>query len=155
MPIMPITGKWFNELNSWMDVEVSGNTINGIYHNSAGLAAGDYLFSGVIDSAPKGSNQSVAWAVTWIRMDDGMNFHCVTSWSGQYQLIYDKVTEEDVETITSEWLLTMAIDPDDDWESTKIGHDVFTRTPPSEALVKARLKAGPRSHPNKKAEKTR
>lgn len=138
---MPLTGKWFNELGSSMVISLSGNTIKGTYTNAAGSAAGDYDFLGVVEPAPTGTNQAVAWVVTWVRKSDKKNVHSVTAWSGQYQLI------DDEETITAEWLLTAETDPADDWSSTTIGQDVFKRNPPVAKLVKKRLKLSAWSHP--------
>jgi hypothetical protein len=139
--IMPITGKWYNELGSSMEVALSGNLIRGNYSNAAGQAEGDYDYFGVVEPDPTGTNQAVAWVVTWVRKSDQKNFHSVTSWSGQYQLIHDR------ETITAEWLLTSETDPTDDWSSTTVGHDVFRREPPAKEFVERRLRLSAWSHP--------
>jgi hypothetical protein len=124
-----------------MEVVFSENSIRGTYTNAAGQAAGDYEFLGVIEPEPTGTNQAVAWVVTWIRKSDQKNFHSVTSWSGQYQLI------DDNETITAEWLLTSETDPTDDWSSTTVGHDIFRREPPPAGFVERRLRLSSWSHP--------
>lgn len=146
---MALDGTWYNELNSYLTIKTNGNVISGVYHNEAGQAKGDYNFIGVIEPAPLDSNQAIAWVVTWVRQSDNKNFHSVTAWSGQYQLIGNPQTGQPVETIVAEWLLTSETAPDADWASTNVGHDVFTRTPPTPAAVEARLKLTAWSHPRK------
>jgi hypothetical protein len=104
---------------------------------------GDFDLSGVIEPSPKDTNQVLAWVVTWVRKTDQHNFHSVTAWSGQYQMI------DEVETITAEWLLTVETTPDADWASTNVGQDVFTRTKPDAAAISKRLKLSSWSHPKK------
>jgi hypothetical protein len=150
---MAIDGTWYNELNSSVNVQLNGNVISGIYHNEAGQAKGDYNFSGLVEPSPLDSNQAVSWVVTWVRLGDNKNFHSVTAWSGQYQLVNNPQTGQPMEVISAEWLLTSETTPDADWASTNIGHDVFTRTPPSSAAVVARLKMSAWSHPRKEIQK--
>ena len=140
---MSINGIWYNELGSSMSVTINGNTISGTYSNAAGQAAGEYDFIGVLEPSPVNTNQALAWVVTWVRKADQKNFHSVTAWSGQYQLI------QGIETITTEWLMTAETTPDADWASTNVGHDVFTRAKPSAETVSKRLKLSSWSHPKK------
>jgi avidin family protein len=138
---MSLEGNWYNELNSSMKLEVNGNVITGVYTNAAGQATGDFKLYGVIEPSPVDSNQVLAWVVTWVRLSDGKNFHSVTAWSGQYQSI------DQQEVLTTEWLLTSETDPNDDWASTMVGHDVFTRTVPASGTITKRLKLSAWSHP--------
>jgi hypothetical protein len=65
----------------------------------------------------------------------------VTGWSGQYQII------DGQETIVAMWLLTIQQRPADDWKSTLVGRDTFTRAAPSPAQVEAYARMYPWSHP--------
>ena len=145
-----ISGKWYNELNSWMEIQVQGNILTGKYHGSAGPAGGDFKLSGVIDGSPMDSSQALAWVVTWIRSTDGQNFHAVTAWSGFYQRITNPKTRATADSLAAQWFLTSKSDPGDPWPSTKVGHDVFFRAPTSEPMVQRRMKWSARSHPGGK-----
>jgi hypothetical protein len=46
-------------------------------------------------------------------------------------------------------LLTHETGPDQDWKSTLVGTDIFTRKPPVEVEVKKAVKQGDWSHPTK------
>lgn len=146
---MSLGGKWYNELNSSIDIQIGeDNTISGIYHNAAGAAKGDYNFTGVVEPVPPGdTNQAIAWVVTWVRLSDGAKFQSVTAWSGQYQLVKDNETNQTVEKITALWLLTVETVPDQDWKSTQVGQDVFTRIPAHPETVKKHLDTSAWSHP--------
>ncbi len=66
----------------------------------------------------------------------------VTSLSGQVQIIDGK------EKIVTSWLLTTQTDEDDDWHSTLIGKDVFTREPkPEDKIIKSISKGVKHSFP--------
>ena len=133
---MGIEGKWFNELGSLMTIEpIGGNVFTGEYQTRVGDAGGIYSVSGQTD----GDQQSLGWTVGWVNNDKG-DSHSVTSWSGQYQTVGGD------ETITAMWLLTSDTTTPDDWKSTLIGKDVFTRMPPTANIV-ARASRGPTSHP--------
>jgi hypothetical protein len=140
---MQLSGTWYNELKSSMTLAVNGNVLSGTYHNAAGSAAGDYDLYGIIDPDAAIPNRTIAWVVAWKRKSDGQNFNSVTAWSGQLQLLGT------VPTITTEWLLTSATSPADDWASTKVGQDVFTQTPPSPELAELKTKRKAPSHPAK------
>ena len=132
---MGIEGKWFNELGSLMTIaSIDGNVLSGEYQTRVGDPRGLYILSGQTD----GDRQSLGWCVGWVNQDG--DAHSTTSWSGQYQTVGGD------ETIAAMWLLTMDIPTSDDWKSTLIGKDVFTRMPPTADIV-ARASRGPTSHP--------
>lgn len=139
---MPLEGIWYNELGSKMVLSVNGTSITGTYQTKVGDAFGLYPLVGGTDTAPIPSGQAVGLVVTWANEQHGSS-HSVTSWSGQYQVL------DSEEMITAFWLLTIEADPDQDWKSTLVGKDLFTRHEPSEAEIARRLKVGPVSHPLK------
>jgi Avidin family len=120
---MTLAGVWYNELHSTMTIEIKGNLITGTYQTAVGDASGLYQLTGSFDANPTSSSQSVGWVVTW--NNDIENSNCVTSWCGKLQVINGK------ETITAMWLLSEESEVDDNWRSTVIGKDVFTRTKPA------------------------
>lgn len=131
-----IEGKWFNELGSLMTIELIGRTVfSGEYQTRVGDADGIYALSGQTD----GDQQSLGWTVGWVNAERG-DSKSTTSWSGQYQTVGGD------ETITAMWLLTSDTTTPDDWKSTLIGKDVYTRMPPTADIV-SRASRGPTSHP--------
>ncbi len=138
---MSVTGTWYNELGSVMNLEVDGASITGTYQTAVGDAEGIYQLTGSVDTDgdPSANGQAVAWVVVW--NNDYGNSHSVTAWSGQYQLI------DGVEEIEALWLLTSETPAGYDWAATQVNKDTFTRTQPSEGVVaRARKKRMP-SHP--------
>jgi Avidin family len=115
-----LNGTWYNELGSLMTIETNGNVISGTYQTAVGDAKGIYYLVGLTDT-DNAASQAVGWVVVWQNQygDSGS----VTSWSGQYQVV------NGVPTIVTTWLLTMETNPQDDWQSTLVGQDVFTPYP--------------------------
>ena len=116
--------KWYNELGSVMIIkEVNNNigTFGGTYNSAVGEAEKEYLLCGRFDTA----GQSLGWVVSY--QNQYLNAHSTCSWSGQIQ--FDPVIMDVV--ILTNWLLTRQTSPEDDWNSTNIGHDTFTRVEPS------------------------
>ena len=110
--------------------------IRGTYHSKVGEAEKKYLLIGRKDTV----GNTIGWTVNW-QNDHPLNVHSVTTWSGQYQM-----TSGGDEVILTTWLLTSQKTPDEIWESTLIGFDHFTQTPPSpEDNQRAMLRC--RSHP--------
>jgi hypothetical protein len=122
-------GLWYNELGSWMNINVSGSSVWGIYYSRVGQATNTYEVAGRADSDPYTYSQSLAWTVAWKNLHN--NAHSVTSWSGQYQV------NEGQEEIVALWLLTSEQQEQDDWRSTLVGQDIFTRRAPSGDQVQA------------------
>jgi len=138
---MCLDGRWYNELGSAMELEVHGNMVSGTYHTAVGEAEGRYPITGATDMEALNQNQVVGLVVVW--MNDKSNSHSVTTWSGQLQMIAGE------EVLRTTWLLTHETDPEQDWKSTLVGSDVFTRHPPSEAEVERVAKQVVWSHPTK------
>ena len=139
---MPIWGSWYNELGSMMQLSSgSSGTLRGTYWSAVGQATRQYQLQGTYDSKPlPGSGgQAAGWAVAW--NNAYMNAHSNTSWSGQYQV------QNGQEQIYTLWLLASSVTPDNDWQSTQVGQDTFTRNPPSAEIVERRRAAGHLSHP--------
>jgi avidin family protein len=124
---MDITGTWYNELGSKMVIEeVSEGGFYGTYHTTVSAskppAEGVYVLSGRLTDEMADGSQAIGFVVAWQNAygDRGS----VTAWSGELQGSADGVV------LRTTWLLTSSTKPDDDWKSTLIGTDVFTRTPP-------------------------
>lgn len=143
---MPLSGTWYNELNSVMNLIVGdyvsdgGTLVTGTYQSQVGNAAGIYTLSGITDEGTGDSTPNIGFSVSWVNPAFG-NSNSVTAWSGQLQLINGE------EVLTAFWLLTQETNPANNWSSTRIGQDVFRRIPPTEEQVAARLKLGTLSHP--------
>jgi hypothetical protein len=129
---MKLDGVWWNELGSKMEIEVDpadSKTFRGRYHTNVGNAS-EKIFPllGRCDTRGLGSKM-VAFVVAW-NADPPANGEVlkepsVTAWCGQLQVVKGE------EIITTTWLLDRLTDPRDDWESTLVGMDYFTRTRPS------------------------
>jgi hypothetical protein len=134
---MSVTGDWYNELHSKMVLKENGGQITGKYHTAvdAGKCTkGDYDLVGQIDTVAT-DNRVIAFVVLWRNADTDCK--AITAWSGEVQK--DETTKEDV--IVATWLLTMETNPNDDWKSTLVGRDVFTRTPPlADTLRQAKMR---------------
>lgn len=142
---MPLSGTWYNELNSVMELRLNeisnnGSVITGTYQSKVGDAGGSYSLVGVSDEGTGDPTPNIGFSVSWVNPTYG-NSNSVTSWSGQLQVIGGE------EVITTFWLLTRETDPANNWKSTVIGQDVFRRTPPTEAQVVARMSQGSLPHP--------
>ena len=119
---MGLQGKWYNELGSAMELEVKGNLVSGTYYPAVGDALGHYAVAGATDAEALGANQAVGLVVAWV--NEQGNAHSVTAWSGQLQVV------DGEEILRTTWLLTRETEPNQDWQSTLIGTDTFTRRPP-------------------------
>ncbi|MEM8530773.1 MAG: avidin/streptavidin family protein [Chloroflexota bacterium] len=127
-----LSGKWYNELGSMIEIEVVGDTITGTFTPNTDELVGVYPLTGRTDSDPSPDSQAFGFVVAWHRGPED-NLHSVTAWSGQYQTIDGK------EALTTQWLLTREHIPEHNWSSTVVGHDTFTRTPPSEEMIEEHL----------------
>ncbi len=139
---MDLNGTWYNELGSSMTLVISGNSITGTYQTAVGNASGLYDLVGQTDT-DNDSSQAIGFVVVWQNQYGSSD--SVTAWSGQYQVV------NGVDTIVTTWLLTQETDPSEDWSSTLINKDVFTKTPPTAEEIKQRRAKGIKSsHPNLK-----
>lgn len=142
---MPLSGTWYNELNSEMNLHVQavsngGSLVTGAYITKVGDAAGIYSLGGMTDEGTGDATPNVGFSVSWANPTYG-NSNSVTAWSGQLQVI------DGEEVLTTFWLLTQETNPANNWSATRIGQDVFRRKPPTDEQVAARLQLGQLSHP--------
>lgn len=138
-------GKWYNELGSCMNItsEVNG-TLSWTYESLVGDAEYSYTLSGRYDALP--DRRSLGWTVTRTNQYHSTS-KSTTCWSGQFQIQPDTLEPQ----ILTTWLLTVQTTPEDDWNSTNVGADVFTRCPPkSEQSMRAKHQ-GRVSHPKEAA----
>jgi len=117
---MEIEGKWYNELGSVVNFEVNGGQLSGIYHTAVGDAEGIYPLTGRINTSVE-TGQAIGFVVVW--QNEWRDSNSVTAWSGQTQVI------NGADTIITTWLLTDETPVEDDWKSTIVGKDTFTRIP--------------------------
>jgi Avidin family len=130
---MDVSGLWYNELNSTMELKVAGKSITGSYISAVGDAAGPYDLIGFLDDSDE--TPTIGWVVVW--MNKKKMAHAVTSWCGQ---AHDGDGDPLIETM---WLLSSSTTEGSEWESTMIGHDTFRRVEASKGAVrKARLARG-------------
>lgn len=132
-------GTWYNELGSDMVLNVSGSSVWGTYYSAVGDATRRYDLAGRIDPDPLPSGQALGWTVAWANAY--RNTHSATAWSGQYQTI------DGNEEIVALWLLTSETPPEQDWASTLVGKDVFTRTRRSDEEIEANRRRVAPAHP--------
>jgi hypothetical protein len=129
---MDIRGEWFNELNSKMEItKVDGPFFEGKYNSAVGPVEGNYKLVGFV-SVPSDQNRTIAFVVAWQNGEKDVD--SVTAWSGEVREVGDE------QYITTTWLVTGETIPDDDWQSTTIGKDFFSRNRRSDkevALAKA------------------
>jgi hypothetical protein len=137
---MDLNGDWFNELGSKMTLTVTGQAITGMYQTAVGDADGIYALAGRL-SISEDEQVTLGFVVAW--QNDKRSTDSATSWSGEAREINND------ETILTTWLLTVETTPDDDWKSTLIGKDTFTRNQPGEqAIAKANSIRPPSHHVN-------
>lgn len=122
-----IDGAWYNELGSKMVLKTDGDGgLTGIYVSAVGSAQDEYPVVGRYN--PSQSPPTIGWVVQWTNSHKQSN--SVTSWSGQL------VTINNVPKILTTWLLTQQTKPADEWESTLIDQDVFTKNKPTDDQIK-------------------
>ncbi len=111
-PTVTLTGCWENQLGTRLAITA----------NDAGLVMGKILSEGGIEIdqpvsgyvAPWPASQGVIGLVV-----PSPETRSVTTWSGHFDL------EADV--IVTNWLLTSSYFDQNEWLSTRVGHDVFRR----------------------------
>lgn len=115
---MDISGLWYNELNSTMELAVNGKQLKGRYISAVGQAQGPYELTGFLDVDD--ATPTLGWVVVW--KNARAYAPSVTAWTGQAQTILGE------ELIDTTWLLTRSTAVQEDWEATVIGKDLFRRT---------------------------
>ena len=136
---MHLNGTWYNTLGSSMKLAVEGQQVSGTYTTAVGEAQGRYPIVGAIDTESYNKSQAVGLVVIW--SNEQGSSHSVTTWSGQLEMI------DGQEILRATWLLTRETPPDQDWQSTLVGADIFTRYPPAWNQPDAINRRKPRSHP--------
>ena len=133
---------WINELDSQLIItklDFEKGTFEGTYNSAVGDAKKEYLAVGRFDNTQVGAT---GWTVSW-QNENKKDVHSLTTWSGQLQ--WDKQISD--YTILTTWVLTNKTKPGDDWQSTLVGTDNFTKKKPApEITERAKLRCQ-RSHP--------
>ena len=130
---------WYNELGSTMvitSLDPQTGVFGGNYQSLVGDAKNCYVLTGRKDL----DGYTTGWTVNW--QNSYQNAKSVTTWSGQQQ--FNSIGEP---VILTTWLLTSQKTPDNDWESTLVGFDTFSQTPPSQETTDRAKLQGRRSHP--------
>lgn len=116
---MSLEGKWYNELGSTLEIKADDDgRLSGTYEtavSSAGCAHGVFDLLGTTDVDAGGD--TFGFSVTWKNKQSSCN--STTAWSGHYL--------QGQEILKAFWLLSVKTDPGDEWGSTLVGEDVFTR----------------------------
>lgn len=140
---MRLDGAWWNELGSEMVIEVDiddPKTFRGLYHTNVGSAQSKkYPLLGRCDNrglASKMVSFVVAWNADRGAAEADVPSPSVTAWAGQLQEIDGR------EVIVTTWLLSRFTESGDDWESTLMGMDYFTRREPSGQEIERARKQG-------------
>ena len=139
----PMQGAWYNELGSTMVInplDPQTQTVTGTYTtavSSTGCAKGGYPLAGRSDVQIGG--QTFGWTVCW--QNASSNCYSTTSWSGKL------VRVNGIQTLSALWLLVIDTKDPNDWASTYIGHDVFTRTQPGDDAIEQALQLKRHAHP--------
>ncbi|KAJ8514904.1 hypothetical protein ONZ45_g7600 [Pleurotus djamor] len=132
-----ITGTWYNELGSRMDLTANDDgSLTGKYHSAVGDVPKIYALSGQYNlKSLAGRGVSLSWTVSF-EVDTGdTHIHSTSAWSGQFFASPEPV-------ILTQWLLTRSGEREDLWESTHVGHDEFAKVKPShEQIARAHLKS--------------
>ena len=119
-----VAGVWYNKLGSRMVVsektDMEGQ-FTGTYHTKVGVATKQYPVVGRYDIAGDATHGTMGFTVQW--HNAFLNSTSVTTWSGQRQ-----TDATGGECILTTWLLTSETKQADDWSSTKVGTNVFTRS---------------------------
>lgn len=109
-----VTGCWQNQLGTRLEVRADeGGAITGWIHSHVGGVAGSHPVVGYVAANPDGRGV-IGFAVSWGET------RSVTVWSGRYDVGND--------VIVANWLLTTADFDENEWQSTRLGHDTFRRT---------------------------
>jgi len=110
-----ISGCWHNQLGTRMEITASEDgSVTGRIHSEVGGVGGEQPVVGYVAPA-LGRRGVIGLVVRW------KETHSVTTWSGHYDL--------EGNVIVANWLLTAADFDQNEWQSTRVGHDVFHRVP--------------------------
>ena len=111
--VSTLSGWWYNQLGTRLELIASEDgSMRGSIHSEVGGVAGVRPAVGYVCPV-SGRRGAIGWVVSW----DGT--HSIATWCGHYDL------DEDV--IAANWLLTAADFDENEWQSTRVGRDVFRR----------------------------
>ena len=123
---MGLSGIWYNQLGSQMELKIAKGQISGTYISAVGVAKGQkYNLVGLTDTDEDPGQRNIGFVVSW--ENDNGSLDCVTTWSGEVQ------EHDGAERIVTTWLLTVEWSPGQQWKSTLVGQDIFTRHKPTPA----------------------
>jgi len=132
--MISLTGTWYNELGSEMELAAAGGYLAGKYNSHKGKASGWYEFFGRYDpDAPSDKGTTISWTVQW-KNDGQSNSHSITSWSGQFFKIDGKTPY-----IRTMWMLSYSTTHGEEWGSVLIGADKFTQKKPGSEEIEIKL----------------
>lgn len=110
-----ISGSWQNQLGTCLDLRADEDgTVRGSIHSDVGGVKGAQPVVGYIRPV-SGRRGAIGLVVSWEQT------HSVTTWCGHYDL--------DADVVAANWLLTTADFDKNEWQSTRVGYDVFRRGP--------------------------
>lgn len=114
-----LAGVWRNQLGSELVLHADGfGGLSGSFHTGTHRAEeGAAGVTGSYDTLTAGSDCVLAFTVKWSEA------HGFTVWAGRYR--------GGDGTIQATWLMTVDSEPEEEWRSTVIGHDVFHRVAPA------------------------
>lgn len=134
-----LPGTWYNELYSRLIIIAAiDGQLSGTYESEVGDARYKYVMTGRYDT----NGSTLGWVVTWNNSDNGSS-ESTTTWSGQYQV---DVASSQPHLLTT-WLLTAQTTPENNWNSTNVGFDTFTKFQPSPQVILKAKQSGRISHP--------
>lgn len=113
--VVVLGGRWHNQLGSTLVLEAGAEgTLVGSYRTATGAGQGTTVpVRGSWDAAGGDDGAVLGFVVSWPTV------HALTAWCGRYRSLDD--------TIEASWVMRTEAEPEDDWRSTFVGHDVFHR----------------------------
>lgn len=112
-----IEGTWYNELGSRLVLVVDEDgRLSGTFSSGVGNGDEEPPVTGFVDRRPHDGTTVLGFVVGWPAT------HSVTVWSGQCDL--------DRQVIETTWLLSGEVGTTEEWHSTLVGHNRFTREGP-------------------------
>lgn len=108
-----ITGAWHNQLGTCMEIKTNEDGfVTGRMHAAVGGVSGEHPLVGYLTAVDE-TRGVIGLVVVWRPTNS------VTTWSGHYDF--------DNDVIVTNWLLTGGDFDENEWQATRLGHDVFRR----------------------------
>lgn len=128
-----LTGIWYNELGSIMNLTASNGSLTGLYNSAKGAAQGNYNLVGLYDpNPPSDEGTTLSWTIQWVNSILG-NSHSNVAQNGQFH-----ANDGETKYIRTMWFLSSSSSSDEEWGSVQAGLDTFTPIPPTNEKVKAK-----------------